>query len=107
MITRNGHKAIAKNCGTLASGIYVLESKPEKSPNREKQKLPAHLNGRRHLEEHGVRVRAGSLSDATGTSMKEARLIASRARSTQRPGDWPVLTRRTVPARTATLYASG
>ena len=81
MVAWDDYKAIAKDRGALALELYVVESKPQKSPDDVKQCLPAHLEYQRGLEQRGILVLAGPLSDPTGDTMEGAGLIVYRAGS--------------------------
>ncbi len=81
MVAWNDYKANAKERGALALELYVIESKPEMPPESVKATLPAHLEYQRDLEERGVLVMAGPLSDATGESMEGGGMILYRAAS--------------------------
>ncbi|MDE0520808.1 MAG: YciI family protein [Boseongicola sp.] len=81
MVAWNDYKAIAKDRGALALELYVVESTPQKAPDDVKQCLPVHLEYQRVLEQRGVLVLAGPLSDPTGESMEGAGLIVYRAGS--------------------------
>lgn len=78
MVARDDHKVIAKDRGSLALELYVLESKLEKSPDKVKHDLPAHLDFRRDTNACRVPVRADPLSYAIADSMERAELIAYR-----------------------------
>ncbi|MDJ0631156.1 MAG: YciI family protein [Rhodobacter sp.] len=79
MVAWNDYKATAKDRGALALELYVVESTPQNSPQEVKQNLPAHLEYQRDLEERGILVLAGPLSDAKGESMQGSGLIVYRA----------------------------
>lgn len=81
MVAWNDYKAIAKDRGALALELYIVESTPQKAPDDVKQCLPAHLEYQRELEQRGILVLAGPLSDPTGESMEGAGLIVYRADS--------------------------
>ncbi|WP_380053100.1 YciI family protein [Falsihalocynthiibacter sp. SS001] len=81
MVAWNEYKKVAKERGALALELYVVESTPEKPPEEVKSNLPAHLDYQRDLEERGVLVLAGPLSDATGNEMMGAGMIIYRAAS--------------------------
>ena len=79
MVAWNDYKAIAKERGALALELYVVESTPKSSPEAVKAHLPAHLDYQRDLEQRGLLVLAGPLSDSTGESMEGAGMILYRA----------------------------
>ena len=81
MVAWNDYKAIAKDRGALALELYVVESTPQKAPDDVKQSLPAHLEYQRELEQRGILVLAGPVSDLAGESMEGAGLIVYRAGS--------------------------
>lgn len=81
MVAWNDYKTMAKNRGALALELYVVESTPQKSPEKVKGSLPAHLDYQRNLEDRGVLVLAGPLSDPAGETMVGAGLIIYRAAS--------------------------
>ena len=72
MVAWNDYKAIAKDRGALALELYIVESTPQRAPDDVKQCLPAHLEYQRELEQRGILVLAGPLSDPTGESMEGA-----------------------------------
>ena len=81
MVAWDDYKAIAKDRGALALELYVVESRPQKSPDDVKRCLAAHLEYQRELEQRGILVLAGPLSDPTGESMEGAGMIVYRAGS--------------------------
>lgn len=81
MVAWTEYKAMAKSRGALALELYVVESKPQMSPDDVKRSLPSHLEYQRDLEERGTLVLAGPLSDSTGENMAGAGLIVYRAGS--------------------------
>ena len=81
MVAWTEYKQTAKERGALALELYVAESTPAKKPEDVKENLPAHLDYQRDLEERGVLVLAGPLSDPTGEVMIGDGLIIYRANS--------------------------
>lgn len=81
MVAWNDYKTMAKDRGALALELYVIESTPQKSPEEVKSNLPEHLAYQSDLEERGVLVLAGPLSDPSGETMVGAGLIIYRAGS--------------------------
>ena len=79
MVAWNDYKEMARGRGALALELFVVESMPAKSPEDVKESLPAHLAYQRELEEQGVLVMAGPLSDPTGEIMVGGGLIIYRA----------------------------
>jgi uncharacterized protein YciI len=75
------YKAAAKERGSLAFELFVVQSVPAKSPEELKANLPAHLAYQTELEQSGALVFAGPMSDETGTQMQGMGLIIYRAAS--------------------------
>lgn len=75
------YKKEAKERGSLALELYVVESTPAKPPEEVKANLADHLSYQRSLEEAGVLAFAGPLSDLTGELMQGAGLIIYRSNS--------------------------
>lgn len=81
MVAWNEYKNIARERGALALELFVVDTKPAKSPDVLKENLPAHLAYQRTLEQKGVLVLAGPVSDASGENMIGAGMIIYRAKS--------------------------
>ena len=81
MVAWNEYKNTARERGALALELFLVDTKPAKSPDVLKENLPAHLAYQRTLEEKGVLVLAGPVSDASGENMKGAGMIIYRASS--------------------------
>lgn len=81
MVAWNDYKAIAKERGALALELYVVESTPKATPEDVKSNLPEHLAYQSDLEQRGILVLAGPISDASGEQMEGAGLIIYRAAS--------------------------
>lgn len=79
MVAWSEYKKIARSRGALALEVFVVESTPCGSPGDVKENLSAHLAYQRDLEDKGVLVLAGPLSDETGEEMAGAGLIIYRA----------------------------
>lgn len=75
------YKAEAKERGSLAFELFVVQSVPAKSPEVLKANLPAHLAYQGKMEQEGTLVFAGPMSDETGTQMQGMGLIIYRAAS--------------------------
>ena len=75
------YKEIAKSRGALALEVYVVHTTPAGSPEDVKAALPDHLAYQRQLEEAGVLMMAGPISDATGEQMQGAGMCLYRAAS--------------------------
>ena len=75
------YKAEAKERGSLAFELFVVQSVPAKSPEDMKSQLPTHLAYQSKMEETGALVFAGPMSDETGTQMQGMGLIIYRAAS--------------------------
>ncbi|MFT5796902.1 MAG: hypothetical protein ACI84R_000956 [Candidatus Azotimanducaceae bacterium] len=75
------YKAEAKERGSLAFELFVVQSVPAKSPEDLKTNLPAHLAYQGKMEQEGTLVFAGPMSDETGTQMQGMGLIIYRAKS--------------------------
>jgi uncharacterized protein len=81
MVAWNDYRNMAQERGALALELYVVQSTPAGSPEDVKHNLPDHLAYQRQLEESGVLVLAGPVSDPTGEIMVGAGLIIYRAES--------------------------
>ena len=77
----NEYKKEAKERGSLALEMFVVESTPAKPPEEVKANLPAHLEYQQLQETAGILAFAGPLSDATGELMQGTGLIIYRAAS--------------------------
>ena len=77
----NDYKKAAKERGSLALELFVVESTPAKAPEEVQANLPAHLEYQRSQEMAGVLAFAGPLSDLTGELMQGTGLIVYRAES--------------------------
>ena len=75
------YRHIAHERGALALELYVVESTPSAGEDAVKATLPDHLAYQRDLEERGILVLAGPLSDPIGEIMIGAGLIVYRAPS--------------------------
>lgn len=75
------YKQAAKERGSLALEMFVVESTPAMAPEDVKANLPAHLAYQRTQEEAGTLAFAGPLSDATGELMQGTGMIVYRAAS--------------------------
>ncbi|MGB0849246.1 MAG: YciI family protein [Thiolinea sp.] len=75
------YKQAAKERGSLALEMFVVESTPAKTPEDVKENLPAHLAYQQTLENAGTLAFAGPLSDDTGELMQGTGLIVYRASS--------------------------
>jgi len=81
MVAWTEYKQIAKARGALALELYVVESTPAKGPDDVKDNLQAHLAYQKKMEEQGILVMAGPLSDPGGDNMLGGGLIIYRADS--------------------------
>jgi len=77
----NDYKKAAKERGSLALELFVVESTPAKAPEDLQANLPAHLEYQRSQEIAGTLAFAGPLSDATGELMQGTGMIVYRAAS--------------------------
>jgi uncharacterized protein YciI len=77
----DAYKAEAKERGSLAFELYVVQSVPAKSPEDLRANLPDHLAYQGKMEQQGTLVFAGPISDETGTQMQGMGLIMYRAAS--------------------------
>lgn len=75
------YKQAAKERGSLALEMFVVESTPAKTPEDVKANLPAHLAYQQKMEAAGTLAFAGPLSDASGELMQGTGLIVYRAAS--------------------------
>jgi len=81
MVAWNDYKKAAKERGSLAHELFVVVSTPIKPPEDVKAILPEHLAYQQTLENSGVLVFAGPLSDETGEQMEGMGMIIYRAPS--------------------------
>ncbi|MBL4725113.1 MAG: hypothetical protein JKY83_00270 [Rhizobiaceae bacterium] len=81
MVAWNDYKKTSRERGALALELFVVESTPAKTADIMKASLPDHLTYQRELEQRGVLVLAGPLSDESGENMLGAGLIIYRAAS--------------------------
>lgn len=77
----NDYKREAKERGSLAFELYVVESTPVASPDKLRAVLPDHLAYQKEQEEAGTLFLAGPLSDPTGELMMGTGMIIYRASS--------------------------
>lgn len=77
----NDYKKEAKERGSLALELFVVESTPAKAPEDVRANLPAHLAYQQTMESSGKLAFAGPLSDLTGELMQGTGLIIYRAGS--------------------------
>ena len=75
----NDYKKAAKQRGSLALELFVVESTPAKAPEDVQANLPAHLEYQRSQEMAGTLAFAGPLSDLTGELMQGTGMIVYRA----------------------------
>ena len=73
------YKEIARERGSLAFELFVVESTPAAAPEELKETLPRHLAYQKEMEDAGRLFLAGPLSDDTGEQMYGAGLIIYRA----------------------------
>ncbi|WP_413700894.1 YciI family protein [Psychromonas sp. KJ10-10] len=83
MVSWNEYKAEAKQRGSLALEVFVVESNPKASAETIKEYLPLHLAYQAELESLGILMFAGPVSDASGENLEGAGLIIYRASSLQ------------------------
>ncbi len=81
MVAWTDYKHMARERGALALELFVVESTPAKTADSVKASLPDHLAYQRELEQRGVLVLAGPLSDSSGENMVGSGLIIFRAAS--------------------------
>lgn len=81
MVAWNEYKNMARERGALALELFVVQSTPAGKPEDVKTNLADHLAYQRQMEEAGILVLAGPLSDPTGEIMGGAGLIIYRADS--------------------------
>ena len=77
----NDYKKAAKERGSLALELFVVESTPAKAPEDVQANLPAHLEYQKSQETAGALAFAGPLSDLTGELMQGTGMIVYRAES--------------------------
>jgi uncharacterized protein YciI len=83
MISWNKYKAEAKQRGSLAMEVFVVDSNANATPETVKKYLPEHLAYQEQLESLGILMFAGPVSDASGESLEGSGLIIYRASSLQ------------------------
>ena len=74
------YKAIAKERGSLAMELFVIETAPTGDMDLLKSTLPDHLAYQANMESAGHLVMAGPVSDPTGEEMQGAGMIIYRAK---------------------------
>lgn len=77
----NDYKNEAKERGSLAFELYVVESTPVAPPEELRAVLPDHLAYQKEQEAAGTLFLAGPLSDPTGEQMMGTGMIIYRASS--------------------------
>lgn len=75
------YKEIARERGSLAFELFVVESTPAAAPDALKETLPRHLAYLKEMEKTGRLFLAGPLSDDTGEQMIGAGLLMYRAQT--------------------------
>ena len=75
------YKKVAKERGSLAFELYVVESTPIAPPEEVKAVLPEHLAYQNKMEKAGKLFLAGPMSDDTGELMQGVGMIIYRASS--------------------------
>lgn len=75
------YKQSAKERGSLALELYMVQSTPAIAPPEMLKFLPEHLAYQGEMEAQGSLVMAGPLSDETGEEMQGSGLIIYRAAS--------------------------
>ncbi|MEP1209749.1 MAG: YciI family protein [Rhizobiaceae bacterium] len=83
----NEYKEIARERGSLAFELFVVESTPAVGPDIMKEALPRHLAYQKEMEAAGKLFLAGPMSDDTGEQMMGAGLIIYRAESMDQARD--------------------
>lgn len=73
------YKHAAKERGALALELFVVQSTPAVAPEEMKKVLPGHLAYQRRMEEQGLLVFAGPMSDLSGEQMQGEGMIVYRA----------------------------
>lgn len=75
------YKQAARERGSLAFELYIVESTPAVPPEKIMTILPDHLAYQQKMEEAGKLFLAGPLSDESGEEMAGAGMIVYRAKS--------------------------
>ncbi len=83
MVAWTDYKQHARSRGSLALELYVVISRPVKSPEAVKAVLPDHLAYQAEQEAAGILALAGPLSDLSGDNMEGEGLIVYQAESLQ------------------------
>ncbi|WP_409439136.1 YciI family protein [Psychromonas sp. GE-S-Ul-11] len=81
MISWDEYKKEAKERGSLAMEVFIIESQPQGDLELVKQYLPLHLAYQEELEASGKLMLAGPVSDASGKYLDGGGLIIYRASS--------------------------
>ena len=84
----NEYKEVARERGSLAFELFVVESTPAVGPDKLKETLPLHLAYQEKMEAAGNLFLAGPLSDDTGDHMMGAGLIIYRAQSMEQANEF-------------------
>lgn len=77
------YKSEARERGSLAFELFIIQSTPAEPPETIRKYLPAHLAYQSEMEKAGKLFLAGPLSDESGEEMSGAGLIIYRAGSMQ------------------------
>ena len=75
------YKQGAKQRGSLAFELYIVETTPAKGPEELQATLPHHLAYQKEMEEQGKLFLAGPVSDPSGEHMQGTGMIIYRASS--------------------------
>jgi uncharacterized protein YciI len=75
------YKETARNRGSLAFELFIVESTPALAPDDMMKILPEHLSYQQDMERAGKLFLAGPLSDASGEEMSGAGMIVYKAHS--------------------------
>ncbi len=81
MISWDEYKEEAKERGSLAMEVFIIESHPQGNLELVKQYLPLHLAYQEELEASGILMLAGPVSDASGKYLDGGGLIIYKASS--------------------------
>lgn len=81
------YKQTARERGSLAFELYVVESTPAAAPDEMGETLPRHLSYQQEMEATGRLFLAGPASDDTGEQMNGTGLIIYRAETMEEARD--------------------
>ena len=88
MPTWDDYKKTARERGSLAFELYLIETIPIRAPAEVQKVLPAHIAYQQKLAAKGKIFMAGPISDQKGTEMQGTGMIFYRASSMDEAREW-------------------